>query len=152
MVAIAVPQPQPAEWSPAPVAAPAPPRPAGRPERGRPVVPAPRRLPDRATRVRRRRLAVLVVGVVVAVAVVALGRVVGPLVTSPADTSPAPAGSGGPVPVDGGVYVVQPGDTLWTIATEVAPSRDPRPVVDRLRAVNGGTELDVGDRLVIDVD
>jgi hypothetical protein len=29
-------------------------------------------------------------------------------------------------------YVVEPGDTLWSIARRVAPGRDPRPVVDGL--------------------
>jgi hypothetical protein len=49
--------------------------------------------------------------------------------------------------------VVQPGDTLWTIATEVAPDRDPRPVVDALRSANGGSAtLQVGARLEVDID
>ncbi len=30
-------------------------------------------------------------------------------------------------------YVVQPGDTLWSIAGIVAPDEDPRSVVDELR-------------------
>ena len=34
-------------------------------------------------------------------------------------------------------YVVQPGDTLWSIARRVAPGRDPRPVVDGLIEANG---------------
>ena len=29
-------------------------------------------------------------------------------------------------------YVVEPGDTLWSIARRVAPGHDPRPVVDAL--------------------
>jgi Tfp pilus assembly protein FimV len=33
-------------------------------------------------------------------------------------------------------YVVQPGDTLWSIANRVAPGQDPRPVVDRLIEAN----------------
>ncbi|MFN2543681.1 MAG: LysM peptidoglycan-binding domain-containing protein [Actinomycetota bacterium] len=36
------------------------------------------------------------------------------------------------------VYVVQPGDTLWSIAVHVAgPGADPRPVVDELADSNG---------------
>jgi LysM repeat protein len=47
---------------------------------------------------------------------------------------------------------VQTGDTLWSIAREVAPNRDPRAVVDQLKARNhlagnaltAGQTLDVG--------
>jgi LysM repeat protein len=31
---------------------------------------------------------------------------------------------------------VQPGDTLWSIAGEVAPGRDPRRVVEQIRRSN----------------
>jgi hypothetical protein len=34
----------------------------------------------------------------------------------------------------------------------VAPDEDPRVVVDALRAANGGPDLEVGERLVIDLD
>jgi hypothetical protein len=49
-------------------------------------------------------------------------------------------------------YVVEPGDTLWSIARRVAPGRDPRPVVDRLIEANnvrGG--LQAGQELSIPV-
>jgi hypothetical protein len=49
-------------------------------------------------------------------------------------------------------YVVEPGDTLWSIATRVAPGRDPRPVVDGLIKANdlrGG--LQAGQELSIPV-
>jgi Tfp pilus assembly protein FimV len=49
-------------------------------------------------------------------------------------------------------YVVEPGDTLWSIARRVAPSRDPRPVVDGLIEANdvrGG--LQAGQELSIPV-
>ena len=49
-------------------------------------------------------------------------------------------------------YVVQPGDTLWSIARRVAPGQDPRPVVDGLIQVNdvrGG--LKAGQELTIPV-
>lgn len=49
------------------------------------------------------------------------------------------------------VYVVQPGDTLWAIATEVArPGEDIRPIVDQLKERTGGSALDVGQRIIID--
>jgi Tfp pilus assembly protein FimV len=49
-------------------------------------------------------------------------------------------------------YVVQPGDTLWSIAQRVAPGQDPRPVVDRLIEANdvrGG--LQTGQELSIPI-
>jgi Tfp pilus assembly protein FimV len=49
-------------------------------------------------------------------------------------------------------YVVQPGDSLWSIAAAIAPDSDPRPVVDALRAANGGPDLQVGQRLTIVID
>jgi LysM repeat protein len=39
-------------------------------------------------------------------------------------------------PVSPGVVTVQPGDTLWAIATRVAPNADPQAEVDRLMRVN----------------
>ena len=45
------------------------------------------------------------------------------------------------------VYVVQPGDTFWSIARRLEPSGDPRPLVDRLVAAHGGPTLHVGERL-----
>lgn len=34
-------------------------------------------------------------------------------------------------------YVVRPGDTLWSIATRLAPSTDPRLMVDAITSTNG---------------
>jgi Tfp pilus assembly protein FimV len=42
-----------------------------------------------------------------------------------------------PARVSRASYVVREGDTLWTIAREIAPGSDPRPVVDLLSAMNG---------------
>jgi hypothetical protein len=50
-------------------------------------------------------------------------------------TAGSAAGGTGSVPVAGSVQV-QPGDTLWSIAQRVAPQRDPRQVVDKLRRLN----------------
>jgi hypothetical protein len=56
----------------------------------------------------------------------------------------------GSVSVPGGyVYVVRPGDTLWSIAARVEPTADPRPLVDRLQAELGGNTLQPGDRLLL---
>jgi hypothetical protein len=61
-----------------------------------------------------------------------------------------PAGGGAPASVAGtssAVRVVQPGDTLWSIARDIAPDADVRLVVDRLVDLNGGAPLQVGQRL-----
>ena len=86
-----------------------------------------------------RRRRALVAGAVVAVtalATVVLGALGGGSLTAPER----------PLPVDAGrVYVVQPGDTFWSIAREVEPEGDVRPVVDRLVAEHGGATLVVGE-------
>jgi Tfp pilus assembly protein FimV len=49
-------------------------------------------------------------------------------------------------------YVVEPGDTLWSIARRVAPGRDPRPVVDGMIEANDlRGELQAGQELSIPV-
>lgn len=47
--------------------------------------------------------------------------------------------------------VVQPGETLWSIAARVAPERDTRVVISQIRAVNhlSNASVQVGQRLVL---
>jgi nucleoid-associated protein YgaU len=52
-----------------------------------------------------------------------------------------PAAPAGPRPTSAGVVTVQSGDTLWSIAQRVSPGRDPRAVVDELRADNDLSEV-----------
>ncbi len=47
------------------------------------------------------------------------------------------------------IYIVVSGDTLWSIATSIDSDGDPRDTVDRLAALNGGSSLYVGQRLVL---
>jgi hypothetical protein len=47
----------------------------------------------------------------------------------------------------GEVYVVQPGDTMWTIARRLDPDGDVRATVDELVERHGSAAVDVGDRL-----
>ena len=83
---------------------------------------------------------------------------VGAIVAAIAIISALVIGFGSDVAATGGVeadsieiYVVQPGDTLWEIAGELAvPGEDVRPLVDQLQEVAGGSRLEVGQRLVID--
>lgn len=44
-------------------------------------------------------------------------------------------------------YVVRPGDSLWTIAGHLAPSADPRGVVDDLNAARHGAPLVPGETI-----
>lgn len=60
------------------------------------------------------------------------------------ETAPASAPAVAPA---ASVYVVQPGDTLWSIAHQVEPQADPRDVVDRLVELNGSGALQPGQRL-----
>jgi LysM domain len=46
-------------------------------------------------------------------------------------------------------YEVQPGDTLWSIAERLYPGSDIALVVDALVSLNGGTSLDVGQRVLL---
>ena len=57
------------------------------------------------------------------------------------------AGSADPRPVARVSVVVAPGDSVWSIASELAPTSDPRPVVDAIVAANGGSSLVPGQRL-----
>ncbi len=46
-------------------------------------------------------------------------------------------------------YLVRPGDSLWSIAEELAPGQDPRPLVHWMSEANGGSTLRAGQELVI---
>jgi Tfp pilus assembly protein FimV len=82
-------------------------------------------------------------GVVVVSA--AVGLVCAALVLLAWHSAPAPARQA-PVPA---TVTVRGGDTLWAIASRVAPDRDPRQEVARLRQLNGldDVELAVGQVL-----
>ena len=47
----------------------------------------------------------------------------------------------------GRVVIVQPGDTLWSIARGLQPTGDIRPFVDRIADLNGGHSLTAGQTL-----
>lgn len=147
MVAIHIPR-QAEEWGGGPVAAPSGPSSLHRP--------TPRvrsaHLPDRATRFRRRRLAALVLAVVLSATGVVGVRALAGLAEVGGTSGPRPV-EAPPAPVAGQRYVVQPGDTLWTIALRVAPDDDPREVVAALREANGGDPMvEAGTELLLAVD
>jgi LysM repeat protein len=115
-----------------------------------PLRSVPRALPDRPTRIRRRRLVALLMAVGLFAAAATAGRALLGAATSVERSSPQPVDA--PASSPGQTYVVRPGDTLWSIAAAIAPDSDPRPVVDALRDANGGPELQVGEHLVIRLD
>ncbi len=92
-----------------------------------------------AVYVRRR----LVAGVVLVV----LGAILWTLATWATDSSVGVTTAGADTTGSGEVYIVQPGDSLWSIATEMATEGDVRNTVDRLAAANGGSDIAVGQRL-----
>jgi hypothetical protein len=98
-----------------------------------------RRRPSRAVLLRRRLIAALVLASVLWLA----GWVLGSLGGSPlAASEPAR-------PVTGHTYVVQPGDTLWSVATRLGRGGDIRRTVQELADANGGSAIVVGQQLVV---
>lgn len=106
--------------------------------RSHPVAARPRR--EAAAVYRRRRTAV--VGLVAGVGVV-LWLILHALTGSPAPTL------GSSTDVAAHVYVVQPGDTLWSIAEQLEPNADIRPLVDELNAEVHGQPIQPGEQLSI---
>ncbi|MGB2758099.1 MAG: hypothetical protein WBD02_10625 [Acidimicrobiia bacterium] len=101
-----------------------------------PALPAPVRRPTvaRATFVRRRIVAAIAGAVVFGGVVQAGGALAG---SSPLGRPTRPA-----VPV---VHVVAAGESVWSIATQIAPNRDPREVVDAIVQARGTSAVNVGD-------
>ena len=103
---------------------------------------APSRLAQQAV-YRRRRL--VAVALLVLTTVVVLLRANAVVARSAGGGTPVPAaGDSSPI-----VRVVQPGDTLWSIARELDPGADVRLTVDRLVDLNGGAPLTIGQRVVL---
>lgn len=50
------------------------------------------------------------------------------------------------------IVVARPGDTLWSIAAELSPERDSRPVVAALIEANGGDSIQIGQQIVVPSD
>lgn len=89
---------------------------------------------------RRRLLAAGLLLLVIAAVLIAAQSTLAGTGGGPLTTTGAAASGIGPIsPADSSVWVVRPGDTLWSIALTLDPHGDVRPLVDRLSAeVHGG--------------
>jgi nucleoid-associated protein YgaU len=104
------------------------------------------RAPAPLARYRRRRLVAAAIALTVVVLAVLLtaGLVTGSASTSSPTSADATGAAGVAAPA---VYVVRPGDTLWSIAARVAPDVDVRITVDRLVDANGPAPIKIGQEL-----
>ena len=60
-----------------------------------------------------------------------------------------PVPSAGTIPVQDAGHVVAPGETMWSIATEVAPAGEAAAYVERLVEVNGSARVSEGQVLLL---
>lgn len=67
----------------------------------------------------------------------------------PLTTTGAAASGGAMTPAGAEVWIVRPGDTLWSIARAVDPKGDVRPLVDRLASETGTAGLYPGEPVAI---
>lgn len=135
---------------PVPAHLPAPDRPGGhaassrsrrRPHRGHLRLVAPRPVVARWTWL----ALVVVLGIAAFVGLDRLRTVVGGVVVGPPAAVGAPTG-------DVVARPVAPGETLWSIAEELRPGHDPRPLVDELARLNGGPALVAGGSVLVPAD
>ena len=114
---------------------------------------APSRLAEQAVYRRRRLLvAVLVLATTVAfvlLATAAVARLAGGAPSAAGGPTPTSAAASGAAGVAARTVVVQPGDTLWSIAADIAPDADLRITIDRLVELNGASPIVPGQELVL---
>jgi hypothetical protein len=91
-----------------------------------------------------------VIAAVVALVVVMMGALAigNGALASLAPAPPAPA-SATASDADTTTVTVAPGDTLWSIARQMQPTGEVRPLVDQLVALNGSTPLQPGDEVIV---
>jgi hypothetical protein len=102
---------------------------------------------DRQQLLRLRRAVVVgLLAIVILSTWIATGAALGRIGGGPLATTGAP---GGVRPAATRVWVVRPGDSLWSIAEAIDPNGDVRPLVDRLAAEVGGTEIYPGETVAL---
>jgi len=102
--------------------------------------------PSPAVLRRRRTVAVVLVAALAVCSWIGLQAALGRIGGGPLATTDAP---GGLQSAAARVWIVRPGDTLWSIAQVVDPVGDERPLVDRLAAETGTTALYPGETIGI---
>jgi nucleoid-associated protein YgaU len=100
----------------------------------------------RATLRRRRAVAAGLLAVVILTSGIGIRAALGRTGGGPLAATGAP---GGPRAASGQVWIVRPGDTLWSIAEAVDRNGDVRPLVDRLAGEAGGTTIYPGESIAI---
>ncbi|MEP7203836.1 MAG: LysM domain-containing protein [Ilumatobacteraceae bacterium] len=116
------------------------------------VIPGQFREPSSAPQVyaRRRLMVLLTLAAIVLVLFVGAGHVVANRGGAPASASMIrPANAAVATPAASNLYVVQAGDTLWSIGQRFHGDRSLADFVDQLVAVNGGTEIQVSQALAL---
>jgi LysM repeat protein len=101
---------------------------------------------------RRRVMALLVVAAIVLVLLIGTGHVVANRGGAPASASairPVSASASVSSAPGAHVYVVQPGDTLWSIGQRFHGHTSLADYVDTLVSANGGTQLQVSQALTL---
>lgn len=122
----------------------------------RSITPPPRLRPSAAAYWRRRVVALLALtSLVVAAHLLASSAFARPdelsVVTAPTASEAVAAPVAAPtVEPAGDVYVVRPGDTMWSIASGLQPDGDVRALVDQLTERAGGSGLQAGQRIPLD--
>jgi len=101
------------------------------------------RLRASATTYRRRRAAAAGLALVIVLVAAQAGGALGDQPLAVSERRPASSSAS-----TGVHYVVEPGDSLWSIAEELAPGEDPRPVVDALAEARGDVPLIPGETIV----
>jgi hypothetical protein len=127
------------------------PAPSGRPvgPAGRPqlrLIPGGRSPQALAATYRRRRVVAALVLVTVLVVAVQLAQVLAGVAAG--WSTPAPAAIDGPTVA----IEVESGDTLWSLAREVHPDGDVRPVVAAMVADRGTAAVEVGEQVRVPVE
>jgi Tfp pilus assembly protein FimV len=98
----------------------------------------------------RRRIVVAVLAIALVLVMAQAGAALGGASLASPERRPADASASGSTAGSSAgsrSTVVRPGDSLWSVASRLAPGSDPRPVVDALAEARHGTVLTPGETI-----